>query len=104
MTAISKHILCAQTLLDPTHVTAKLVIDLMDVLVQVPCTMLNTEARNLHLYFHQSHTLFIDIDECMVDNVCDHSCTNTEGSFVCDCRSGFSKTLNEIGCLGKINL
>jgi hypothetical protein len=48
-------------------------------------------------------TPYIDINECVVDNVCDHSCTNTEGSFTCDCRSGFSKTLNEIGCLGKNN-
>ena len=32
---ISKHIPYAQTLSDPTHVTAKLAMDLVDVLVQV---------------------------------------------------------------------
>ena len=47
-------------------------------------------------------TYDIDINECVVDNVCDHFCTNIEGSFTCDCMSGFSQTLNAIGCLGKI--
>ena len=38
MIAISKHIVCVQTLLDPTRVTAKLATDLMDVFVQVQCS------------------------------------------------------------------
>ena len=68
------------------------------------CTGRQSETSNLlanQILFNP--TPYIDIDECVVNNVCDHSCTNTEGSFTCDCRSGFSKTLNEIGCLGKFN-
>ena len=37
-TATSKHILCAQTPMDPTHVTAKLVMNKMNVFVQVECS------------------------------------------------------------------
>ncbi|XP_059150286.1 uncharacterized protein LOC131937109 [Physella acuta] len=31
----------------------------------------------------------VDVDECLNASVCSHSCTNTEGSFVCSCLSGF---------------
>ena len=41
ITAISKHIQCALTLSDPTHVTAKLAIDLMDVFVEVHDTIVH---------------------------------------------------------------
>ena len=35
----------------------------------------------------------IDIDECTEssERVCDHTCTNTVGSYRCDCRHGYKK-------------
>ncbi|KAM5164568.1 thrombomodulin-like [Mantella aurantiaca] len=37
----------------------------------------------------------IDIDDCAVNpNICDHHCTNTIGSFVCDCKPGFDLVTN----------
>ena len=46
----------------------------------------------------------IDIDECEDSNNndgCEHFCKNTNGSFVCECKPGYSKTVNQLGCLGK---
>ena len=49
MIATSKHTVCVQTLLDLTHVTAKLAIDLTDVFVQVQCSLYNTESNDFPL-------------------------------------------------------
>ena len=49
----------------------------------------------------------IDIDECENSNnndICEHFCKNTMGSFVCKCKPGYSKTANQVGCLGKHNI
>ena len=41
------------------------------------------------------HLLFIsDIDECQQDFTCDHKCSNTNGSYICSCYSGFIKDKN----------
>lgn len=40
--------------------------------------------RQLNFYLHA------DIDECAENNgLCDQTCTNTEGSFFCDCDTGY---------------
>ena len=48
------------------------------------------------LYINKSNDLlsFIDIDECdsPENNVCDHICTNTPGSYICSCRDGYQQT------------
>ena len=45
--------------------------------------------------------VFIDIDECLsLNGGCSHFCTNTEGSFFCSCREGFSLVANN-QCEGK---
>lgn len=34
---------------------------------------------------------FTDVDECKEESVdCQHTCTNTEGSYHCECQQGFS--------------
>ena len=41
----------------------------------------------------KSHLILPDVDECSIDtNSChvDASCTNTNGSFTCACKNGFS--------------
>ena len=34
--------------------------------------------------------VFIDIDECVLDqDICQHTCINTVGSYYCDCEKGY---------------
>ena len=54
------------------------------------------DYSTLSLIHKSFFTYFADIDECSSDglNTCDIDtramCTNTFGSFLCDCRSGFT--------------
>lgn len=50
------------------------------------------------------NTSFLDIDECADDSSCGsgETCSNTDGSFVCDCGDGFVR-IAEFNCSGKIN-
>ncbi len=42
------------------------------------------------------NTFIIDINECATDtHLCTQNCTNTNGSYICDCTSGYQ--LNEDG-------
>ena len=42
-----------------------------------------------HTEAHRALTfIIVDRDECLT-SPCDHDCTNTEGSFLCTCRSGY---------------
>ena len=42
-------------------------------------------------YRYYNFFLLLDIDECAADtDGCNQICTNTEGSFECSCRSGFT--------------
>ena len=42
-----------------------------------------------------------DIDECAeVNGGCQHTCVNTEGSFLCDCDDGYELDSDGLGCNG----
>ena len=45
----------------------------------------------------------IDINECSDDNGgCDHTCTNTIGSYSCGCDDGYELDTDEHTCIGII--
>ena len=45
---------------------------------------------------------YADINECLSANGgCDHTCTNTEGSFYCTCDNGYELHSDKLTCEGK---
>jgi hypothetical protein len=50
-----------------------------------------------------SFSIWIDIDECNTNNGgCQQNCRNTDGSFNCDCRSGYSLMSDSKTCTGSV--
>ena len=46
-----------------------------------------------------------DINECFIDNGgCSYTCTNTPGSYTCDCSTGYTYDPIEMNCSGKYDL
>ena len=44
-----------------------------------------------------------DVDECATNNGgCAQTCTNTVGSFVCSCQSGYTLASNGLTCDGEL--
>ena len=57
----------------------------------------NQKFHVMHAYF----SMIIDINECREErDVCHQECVNTDGSYHCDCRSGYRLTVDEISCNG----
>ena len=53
----------------------------------------------------KNHFNFIskDKDECALANGgCQHTCTNTDGSYICSCYSGYQLKPDGLTCQGKI--
>ena len=53
--------------------------------------------------YNLSHTLFwmhVDINECET-NVCEHNCTNTNGSYYCICPDGNILDSDQSSCIGE---
>ena len=48
---------------------------------------------------HCVFDIIIDIDECS-SSPCEHTCTNTPGSFECSCNSGYELGLDGLSCDG----
>ena len=48
------------------------------------------------------HTMYsTDIDECFTySGTCDHTCTNTIGTYICSCDSGYILYNNGHNCTG----
>ena len=47
--------------------------------------------------------VYIDIDECS-SSPCNHTCTNTVGSFVCSCNDGYELDDDGTTCNGMFNI
>ena len=58
-----------------------------------------------HQTYHNNVLMLIshaDINECSTNNGgCAHNCANTQGSFMCSCRSGFQLASDGFSCNGK---
>ena len=51
-------------------------------------------------YVHKVFPIHVDIDEC-ASSPCEHTCTNTPGSFVCSCNDGYVLNSDGRTCTGK---
>ena len=43
-----------------------------------------------------------DINECLGDHDCNHTCSNTDGSYSCMCDGGYNLQADERNCAGLI--
>lgn len=74
----------------------------------------NLQQRKSAVIIHTFSVIIIDVDECKSNstpNICGENavCTNTNGSYYCHCKSGFTPThnftqLNGTKCQGKESL
>ena len=46
--------------------------------------------------------LHTDIDECIEGSLCEQRCTNTAGSYICSCYTGYILANNRISCTSKL--
>ena len=66
--------------------------------------------KHINTYINAGLCLLTDIDECATDsddgstegsqNVCNQICTNTNGSFYCECFSGYQLSDDMMTCVG----
>ena len=62
------------------------------------CTYVHTYIT-IKIYIHSLHP---DVDECSDENDgCSQTCTNTEGSYICGCNTGFVLDSNGATCNGE---
>ena len=45
-----------------------------------------------------------DIDECLSDHDCNHTCSNVDGSYTCSCREGYVLQADGRNCAGEISI
>ena len=74
----------------------------MDVMVYIKCPKIkSTEFTCICLIYK----LLLDIDECQRDtDGCSQICTNTIGSYICSCNSGYRLNTDRHTCNGKFYL
>ena len=63
--------------------------------VAITCACMG-HCFNSPLYIHVNE----DVNECNGDHVCDHNCTNTNGSYICSCDPGYELQSDNRTCEG----
>ena len=60
---------------------------------------------NIIINIHEYISIFLDIDECSdgTDD-CSQTCLNTDGSFTCECTSGYTLDDDGTSCNGMYKL
>ena len=59
----------------------------------------------LYMSFRKDYIFHSDVNECSTNNGgCQHTCTNTLGSFRCTCRSGYRLHSNGRNCIGELRV
>ena len=57
------------------------------------------------VYQHTCILFSLDVNECSINNGgCQHTCVNTDGSYECQCRSGYRLSSNGRNCIGTVDL
>ena len=70
---------------------------ILDIYCLVFITVLVCNTKNVVA----TDCLILDANECASNNGgCNHTCNNTDGSFVCSCDSGYTLDSDKLGCLG----
>lgn len=90
----------AVSILVPIHKEAIFVTVAMDIFLMLsPKTALVWIKFGIHLLYDK---VYLDIDECNYANGgCEQLCTNTNGSFFCSCKTGFTLT-RDVFCSGVV--
>ena len=65
--------------------------------------MKHTKKHNMYVQNHTYISNHLEINECG-DGVCTQICTNTEGSFTCECNSGYQLDADGTTCNGMYKL
>ena len=45
-----------------------------------------------------------DIDECGIENNCSQICNNVDGSYFCECKTGYALSTDGFTCKGSYNI
>jgi len=69
--------------------------------IQVLKYILIVKYKIMHLL--QFCKIITDIDECLEYNDCHQMCLNTDGSYQCNCNTGFVLTVDNRTCEGNCN-
>ena len=87
------------TLMVATHVLVTLVMNwIVIVTLAMVCFIVTTYSVYLCLIF------CIDINECVLNiDLCEHTCTNTVGSYQCSCNTGYYLESNGYNCTGTLS-
>ena len=59
-------------------------------------------CRGLFLQWCVGIFILTDINECLNEMLCDHTCINTAGSYYCECNTGYELDNDNHTCNGKL--
>ena len=94
MVDVLKFVLTAKAVITaPAILAIVLLLICMDAMVKLMLSNLNCLQYILHC--------IVDINECNAGTArCNQICTNTIGSFICSCITGYELTSDQITCVG----